>query len=208
VAFGLLGTRTSTKLGRDPIVILGFIVHIVAFFLVFLNLPNRANMGDTNEIGECSSYTLRVERDLIKRLVFLSPHTAYLDPPRASVALFCSFLLGFGDSCYNTQIYSLLGGVFAKKSTEAFSIFKFTQVKCPANMCKHSLFHCSSLSLSLFFYCQFSVCCCSVELRVLYFIGTESPIGHSRCVRDNWNDCILRSRAGGAKEDGCREGDD
>lgn len=53
VAFGLLGTRTS-KMGRDPIVILGFIIHIVAFFLIFLNLPNGANLGDTKDIGECS----------------------------------------------------------------------------------------------------------------------------------------------------------
>jgi hypothetical protein len=52
VAFGLLGARTSTKLGRDPIVILGFIIHIVSFFLIFLNLPNAANLGDTSDIGE------------------------------------------------------------------------------------------------------------------------------------------------------------
>lgn len=50
-----------------------------------------------------------------------------MDPPRPVMALACSFLLGLGDSCYNTQIYALLGGVFAKKSTEAFSLFKFTQ---------------------------------------------------------------------------------
>lgn len=52
VSFGLLGARTSNKLGRDPIVILGFIIHIVAFFLIFLNLPNVANFGETNDIGE------------------------------------------------------------------------------------------------------------------------------------------------------------
>jgi hypothetical protein len=63
---------------------------------------------------------------LIKNI--LCDFLAYLDPPLPSVALLCSFLLGFGDSCYNTQIYSLLGGAFAKRSTEAFSIFKFTQV--------------------------------------------------------------------------------
>lgn len=102
VTFGLLGARTANKIGRDPIVILGFIVHILAFFLIFLNIPNNANLGDTTDI-------------------------AYLNPPLPSVALLCSFLLGFGDSCYNTQIYSMLGGVFKKKSTEAFSIFKFTQ---------------------------------------------------------------------------------
>jgi MFS-type transporter involved in bile tolerance (Atg22 family) len=52
VAFGLLGARTSNKIGRDPIVILGFVIHIIAFFLIFLNLPNYANMMDTNDVGE------------------------------------------------------------------------------------------------------------------------------------------------------------
>ena len=52
IAFGLLGARTSTKIGRDPIVILGFVIHIIAFFLIFLNLPNVANLGDTKDIGE------------------------------------------------------------------------------------------------------------------------------------------------------------
>lgn len=104
VLFGLLGTRTSSKIGREPIVILGFIIHVLSFFLIFLNLPNAANFGDTNDI-------------------------AYLNPPLSSLAILCSFLLGFGDSCFNTQIYALLGGVFKKinKATEAFSIFKFTQ---------------------------------------------------------------------------------
>lgn len=44
--FGLLGSVT-TKRGRDPIVIAGFLVHILAFFLVFLNLPGDAPFGDT-----------------------------------------------------------------------------------------------------------------------------------------------------------------
>lgn len=52
ISFGLLGARTSNKIGRDPIVILGFIVHVLAFFLIFLNLPNIANLGDTTDIGE------------------------------------------------------------------------------------------------------------------------------------------------------------
>lgn len=56
VSFGLLGARTSNKLGRDPIVILGFVIHLIAFFLIFLNLPNAANLGDTNDIGEWHTY--------------------------------------------------------------------------------------------------------------------------------------------------------
>lgn len=101
--FGILGSKTN-RWGRDPIVIMGFVFHIIAFFLIYLNLPNNAPFGDTTDIS-------------------------HLNPPRAWIALICSFLLGFGDSCFNTQIYSLLGGVFANKSAEAFSIFKFTQVR-------------------------------------------------------------------------------
>lgn len=46
-----------------------------------------------------------------------------------SIALLCSFLLGLGDSCFNTQLYSILGRIYAEESTPAFAIFKFIQVK-------------------------------------------------------------------------------
>lgn len=45
-----------------------------------------------------------------------------------SIALLCSFLLGLGDSCFNTQLYSILGRVYAEDSAAAFAIFKFIQV--------------------------------------------------------------------------------
>lgn len=44
------------------------------------------------------------------------------------VALFCSFLLGLGDSCFNTQIYSMLGSIWSMNSAPAVAIFKFVQV--------------------------------------------------------------------------------
>lgn len=103
ILFGLLGSKTI-KYGRDPIVIIGFVVHLVSFLLIFLNLPNDSPFADTQEIS-------------------------FFDPPIAWLALLCSFLLGFGDACFNTQIYSMLGGAFAKNSVAAFAIFKFTQVK-------------------------------------------------------------------------------
>lgn len=101
VTFGLMGKKT-TRFGKDPIVIVGFILHIVAFFLVFMNLPDNAPLGDTTD-------------------------TSYFNPPIVYVALISSFLLGLGDACFNTQIYAMLGGTFASQSAAAFALFKFVQ---------------------------------------------------------------------------------
>ena len=99
--FGILGSKT-TRWGRDPIVIMGYVIHLASFFLIFINLPTVAPFGDTHE-------------------------TSYITPS-PELAMFCSFLLGFGDACFNTQIYSILGGNYADNSTSAFALFKFTQV--------------------------------------------------------------------------------
>lgn len=99
--FGILGSKT-TRWGRDPIVIMGYLIHMTSFFLIFINLPNLAPFGDTTD-------------------------TSYITPS-PYLAMLCSFLLGFGDACYNTQIYSILGGKYADNSTSAFALFKFTQV--------------------------------------------------------------------------------
>ncbi|KAG6445872.1 hypothetical protein O3G_MSEX004166 [Manduca sexta] len=99
--FGILGSKT-TRWGRDPIVIMGYVIHLTSFFLIFINLPMVAPFGDTNEIS-------------------------YINPS-PYLAMFCSFLLGFGDACFNTQIYSILGGNYSDNSTSAFALFKFTQV--------------------------------------------------------------------------------
>ena len=100
--FGILASKT-TRFGRDPIVISGYVVHMTAFCLIFLNLPNNAPFTETDDIS-------------------------YIDPPLAWIALLSAFLLGFGDACFNTQIYSMLGGVFVDNSVSAFALFKFTQV--------------------------------------------------------------------------------
>lgn len=99
--FGILGSKTS-RWGRDPIVIMGYLIHLVCFFLIFINLPAEAPFGDTTAVS-------------------------YIEPS-PYLAMFCSFLLGFGDACFNTQIYSILGGNYADNSTSAFALFKFTQV--------------------------------------------------------------------------------
>lgn len=101
VTFGLLGKKTN-RIGRSNIVIAAFLVHVLAILLALMNLPNEAPLGGTTD-------------------------TSRINPPLEWIALFCAFLLGLGDACLNTQIYSLLGGDFASNSAAAFALFKFTQ---------------------------------------------------------------------------------
>ncbi|KAG1707504.1 UNC93-like protein MFSD11 [Nymphon striatum] len=98
--FGLLG-KTTNKYGRDPVVVLGYVVHMICFYLIYINLPNNSPLGETMEI-------------------------AYIHTNKY-LALFCAFILGFGDSCFNTQIYSILGYMFPEDSAPAFALFKFVQ---------------------------------------------------------------------------------
>ena len=50
LAFGILGSKIK-KLGRDPIVILGYIVEMAAFVLVFINFPKDAGLDKTDSEG-------------------------------------------------------------------------------------------------------------------------------------------------------------
>lgn len=47
LAFSILGTKT-VRWGRDPIVIVGFVVHMLSFFLIFINIPNDAPLNETD----------------------------------------------------------------------------------------------------------------------------------------------------------------
>uniref|UniRef100_A0A1A9Z715 UNC93-like protein MFSD11 n=1 Tax=Glossina pallidipes TaxID=7398 RepID=A0A1A9Z715_GLOPL len=99
--FGILGSKT-VRFGRDPIVIIAYVIHLVAYLLIYLNLPDNAPFKETEDVS-------------------------YIDPPEIWVALLCAVLLGLGDGSFSTQIYSMLAGVFVKQSAAAFAIFKFTQ---------------------------------------------------------------------------------
>ncbi len=46
--FGIFGHLT-VKRGRDPIIMLGFVLSMIAYFLAFINLPDEAPLGD----GKC-----------------------------------------------------------------------------------------------------------------------------------------------------------
>ncbi|XP_071106126.1 UNC93-like protein MFSD11 [Haliotis cracherodii] len=111
--FGLFGKRTNTH-GRDPIVLFGYVLHLVAFFLIFLNMPNNSSLTDSAE-------------------------ATYIESNKY-VALVCSFLLGLGDSSFNTQLYSVLGFMFPEDSAPAFALFKFVQSIAAAAAFAYSIF--------------------------------------------------------------------
>ncbi|XP_019949975.2 UNC93-like protein MFSD11 [Paralichthys olivaceus] len=100
--FGLL--CKNNRFRRTSVVFLAMVVHFVAFYLIFLNIPDDAPV---------------VFKTTTQKTPYLTPSV--------SIALLCSFLLGLGDSCFNTQLYSILGCVYAEHSTPAFAIFKFIQ---------------------------------------------------------------------------------
>ncbi|XP_068760630.1 UNC93-like protein MFSD11 [Montipora capricornis] len=103
--FGIFGKRTN-KFGREPIVFLGMICHWICFLLIFLNLPDMSPLQAVSRVKE--TYII-------------------FHPPSLPVAVVCAFLLGFGDSSFNTQIYSILGSLYEEDSAPAFALFKFVQ---------------------------------------------------------------------------------
>lgn len=105
--FGLLSKKS--RFGRNPIVMLGIAVHFIAFYLIFVNMPSNAPVAPMEGTDDI----------------------AYMIPSK-EVAIFCSFLLGLGDSCFNTQLLSILGFLYSEDSAPAFAIFKFVQSICAA----------------------------------------------------------------------------
>jgi MFS family permease len=103
--FGILGHYTN-RWGRDPVVLLGMLSHFITFLLIFYNLPNAAIHGKVTD-----------------------GHGQLFNSSNIYIAMLCAFLLGFGDACYNTQIYSILGVLYPTddKSTPAIALFKFFQ---------------------------------------------------------------------------------
>lgn len=98
--FGLLSKKS--RFGRNPIVMLGIAVHFIAFYLIFVNMPSNAPVAPMEGTDDI----------------------AYMIPSK-EVAIFCSFLLGLGDSCFNTQLLSILGFLYSEDSAPAFGHSSF-----------------------------------------------------------------------------------
>jgi len=104
ILFGFLAPLTI-KRGRYPIVILGFILSMAAYSMIFINIPANATI---DEVPANETSISGIE-------------------PNTHIALGTSFLLGFSDACFITQVTSVLGGVWKLQATAAFGIFKFLQ---------------------------------------------------------------------------------
>ncbi|CAL8311674.1 unnamed protein product [Arctogadus glacialis] len=101
---GVFGILNNNRLGRNPVVLLGLLIHYLAFYLIFLNIAPDAPQA-TEEGTDLQAYMT----------------------PNVGVALFCSFLLGLGDSCFNTQLLSMIAFLYKEDSAPAFAVFYFIQ---------------------------------------------------------------------------------
>ncbi|XP_075214172.1 UNC93-like protein MFSD11 [Lycorma delicatula] len=90
------------KYGRSIIFVLGVISELISYSLTYINLPNSAVFGNTDD----------------KAIIENS----------AMIAMIGSFLLGLSDSFFNTQNYSIIAATFPTKSAQACALYKF--IKC------------------------------------------------------------------------------
>ncbi|XP_061701495.1 UNC93-like protein MFSD11 isoform X1 [Syngnathoides biaculeatus] len=148
-AFGVLNKRGGGRVGRNPVVLLGLLAHYLAFYLIFVNIPDDAPLAP--EEGTRLSAFIR---------------------PSVGVALLCSFLLGLGDSCFNTQLLSIIGVIFRDDSAPAFAVFKFIQ---------------SILAALAFFYSNFLLL--RWQLLIMAALGFAGSLGFMAAER--------RAQAGG-----------
>lgn len=165
-AFGIMG-KFVAKYGRHLPVSLGFLVSGGAYLIAYLNLPADAPIHETSNEAIIAS-------------------NIYL-------ALFGSFMLGLGDACYNTQIFSFLGSVYKDDSAAGFAIFKFAQSAFAAA----AFFYSNEIDLTwqllfLAILCVLGTSTfCFVELKVRsrernpYLVGGDSPEQNTTAEVDN-----------------------
>uniref|UniRef100_A0A1B6L9M9 UNC93-like protein MFSD11 n=1 Tax=Graphocephala atropunctata TaxID=36148 RepID=A0A1B6L9M9_9HEMI len=95
------GWIRSHRYGRRLLVLTGCAAQLVAYIITFINLPDSAVFGNTDQLG--------------------------LITPSATLAMTGSVLLTFGDSCLNTQILSIIADLYRESSAEACAFYKFVK---------------------------------------------------------------------------------
>uniref|UniRef100_A0A8D8YGK7 UNC93-like protein MFSD11 n=1 Tax=Cacopsylla melanoneura TaxID=428564 RepID=A0A8D8YGK7_9HEMI len=128
--------------GLSLIMLTGIVSNLLSYGMTYINIPDVAAFGNTWESS--------------------------LIPPNECIAVLCSFLMGLGDCCVHTELYSILGTIYPNESAEVFAVFKF--VRC---LCTAADFYCSpfiGLHIQLFIQTLFAILCllCYIILQLKY----------------------------------------
>uniref|UniRef100_A0A0M3I6S3 UNC93-like protein MFSD11 n=1 Tax=Ascaris lumbricoides TaxID=6252 RepID=A0A0M3I6S3_ASCLU len=105
VVCGVIVSRGAKKMenfGRLPTIAIAFVTHTIAFVLILLSTPRYSS---------------------------LRPNTddALLIAPNYYIALFCGFLIGIADGCWNTARNCIVATLMPKRRAQGFSISKLFQ---------------------------------------------------------------------------------
>lgn len=106
--FMVLGALVKTNC-RKIIVIVGFLVHMTTFFIIYLNMPKLCPFTNNDSSSDLTQGAFNIDSIIY-------------------IAMLCSFALGFADSCFNTQIYSYISSEFKNElGAPSMALYKFFQ---------------------------------------------------------------------------------
>lgn len=131
-SFFFILASSFRHLDKRLVLLAGFVAHVVTFFIVFTTFPSESPLVETDAL-------------------------TYFQPSKALVFV-SSFLLGFGDSCINTQIYPTLRQLYLNDIASACALFKFLQSLACTSSFVYSSYAFMEIQLGI--------------LSVLLFIGT------------------------------------
>ncbi|XP_046677141.1 UNC93-like protein MFSD11 [Homalodisca vitripennis] len=130
------------RYARRSIVLIGCSGQLLAYLITFINLPDTAVFGDTDQLS--------------------------LITPSVTLAMIGSLLLTFGDSCLNTQIFSIIAELFRESSAEACAFYKVIKASAIAT----SFYGCSHIGLHV----QAAILSTMALVGVFFFFVADSDI--------------------------------
>ncbi|VDN56918.1 unnamed protein product [Dracunculus medinensis] len=110
VIIGFITSYFATKIddfGQLPTALIGFTTNIICFLLVLISIPCNSTLFPNEESAL-----------LIEPKLFFFYY----------IALFCGFLLGIGDGCWNTVRCCIITALMPKRRAYGFCISKLFQV--------------------------------------------------------------------------------
>ncbi|KAH7702592.1 Ion channel regulatory protein, partial [Aphelenchoides avenae] len=99
IVFGILNKKNW--IGRSTIVAFGTVILVACFGVIYISFPRIASLQKTTDVG--------------------------IIEPSAPVILVLSYILGLGDGCWNTQMFTFIVAHYSDRSAQGFSIFMFFQ---------------------------------------------------------------------------------